>query len=45
MDDEVRIYGKINLDHGLRTTEFSLGMKKEISRNQWILSGFKIKLI
>lgn len=45
MDDEVRIYGKINLDHGLRTTEFSLGMKKDISRNQWTLSGFKIKLI
>lgn len=45
MDDEVRINGKINLGHGLRTTEFSLGMKKEISRNQWTLSGFKIKLI
>ena len=45
MDDRVRIYGKINLDHGLRTTEFSLGMKKEIARNQWTLSGFKIKLI
>lgn len=29
MDDKVRIYGKINLDHGLRTTEFSLGMKKK----------------
>ena len=24
MDDEVCIYGKINLDHGLRTTDYGI---------------------